>query len=123
MALTITADHVVAKLLTGYVIRSMRAKEKIDRVAVHRNAWPPATLEATSRFILEQFNEVQKTRLHDEQLNFAVEDLDGTLVAYCTIWWDPSIEVAEIEPPGVIPGDRRLRVAAALVTVAVNQFS
>lgn len=131
------ADHVVASLPTGYRIRSTQAKEKVERVTVHRDAWRPATLawpdddelvkniplDATSRFTSEQFDEVQKAWLYDERLDLVVEAPDGTLAACCTVWWDPAIGVAEVEPLGVVPAHRRLGLAGALVTEARNQIA
>jgi ribosomal protein S18 acetylase RimI-like enzyme len=110
----------------GYRIRGLRPGEERARVEVHRAAWRPATLpwpadvlgtvspELTSKFNTEKFEAVQRAWLYDPDLDLVVEGPGGTLAGCCTVWWDPSLGVAEVEPLGVLPEHRRRRLAAAL---------
>ncbi len=110
----------------GYRIRGLRRGEERARVEAHRAAWRPATLpwpadvlgtvspQLTSKFNTEKFEAVRRAWLYDEDLDLVVEGPDGAFAGCCTVWWDPSLGVAEIEPLGVLPGHRRRGLAAAL---------
>ncbi|MDA8283203.1 MAG: GNAT family N-acetyltransferase [Actinomycetota bacterium] len=114
----------------GYRIRGLAAGEEPARVEAHRAAWRPATLpyptgtrpvippDATSRFAHEYFRAVQRAWLYDPALDLVVEATDGALVGCCTVWWDPALRVAEVEPLGVVPEHRRRGLATALCMTA-----
>lgn len=81
--------------------------------------WPADVLgtvspELTSKFNTEKFEAVQRAWLYDPDLDLVVEGPDGNFAGCCTVWWDPSLGVAEIEPLGVLPEHRRRGLAAAL---------
>jgi ribosomal protein S18 acetylase RimI-like enzyme len=119
------------RLPSGYRVRSVRDDELEVRVECHREAWrptamplPPETLaeippDATSSFNMDLYDRVRNTWLYDQSLDLVVEAPDGNLAACCIVWWDPAIGVAEIEPLGVVPGQRRLGLARALCTEAL----
>jgi GNAT superfamily N-acetyltransferase len=115
-----------------YRIRGLEPGEEAARVEAHRAAWRPATLplpadalesvpaEATSKFTPEKFRHVQRAWLYDPDLDLVVEAADGTLAGCCTLWWDPDLGVAEIEPLGVLPTHRRHGLATALCLTAAG---
>lgn len=114
----------------GYRIRGLAPGEEAARVDVHRAAWRPATMpfltetllavpaEATSRFTHDHFAAIQRAWLYDPELDLVIEAADGTLAGCCTLWWDPALGVAEIEPLGVVPAHRRRGLATALCLTA-----
>jgi GNAT superfamily N-acetyltransferase len=123
------------RLPVGYRVRAMRDGEDAERVEVHRNAWRPATLpwpaevlsgvssDATSRFTAAHFEQVRRAWLYDQDLDLVVEAPDGTLAACCTVWWDPALLCAEIEPLGVVPQHRRMGLATAMCMEAAAQVA
>ena len=114
----------------GYQIRGLMSGEEAARVEVLRAAWRPATLplpavvlatvspELTSSFTHEKYEAVRQAWLYDPDLDLVVEASDGTLAGGCTLWWDPSLGVGEIEPLGVVPQHRRRGLATAMVLTA-----
>ncbi|HTW06562.1 MAG TPA: GNAT family N-acetyltransferase [Acidimicrobiales bacterium] len=114
----------------GYRIRGLASGEERARVEAHRAAWRPATLplprerletvsaDLTSKFTDEKYEAVRRAWLYDPDLDLVVEAPDGSFAGCCTLWWDPSIGVGEIEPLGVLPEHRRRGLATALVLTA-----
>lgn len=118
----------------GYRIRCMRIGEEAARVGVHRRAWRPASLPwppevdvsgispaATSRFTAEHFQLLRRTWLYRQDLDLVVEAPDGALAGCCTVWWDPKVGCAEVEPLGVVPRYRRKGLGSALCLEAARQ--
>lgn len=111
---------------SGYRVRAVLPGEEDARVEAHRTAWQPEALpwaegsmrtvdpEETSRFSRERFDAVRAAWLYDPALDLVVEGPDGRLAGCCTVWWDPSLGVAEIEPLGVDPQHRRRGLATAM---------
>lgn len=123
------------QLPAGYRIRGTHSAEAAERVAVHRAAWRPMTLpwaegvartvspDATSSFTAAHFESLRRTWLYDQELDLVVEAPDGSLAGCCTVWWDPAIGCAEIEPLGVVPEHRRKGLAGALCLEACAQIA
>jgi len=121
-----------APVPAGYRIRGLASGEEAARVDAHQVAWRPARMpfpaetlrsvpaEATSRFTHDHFAAAQRAWLYDPELDLVVEASDGTLAGCCTLWWDPALGVAEIEPLGVAPAHRRRGLATALCLTAAG---
>lgn len=113
-------------VVAGCVVRAVGDHERHARIDVHRRAWRPADLpwhpdrrpatpeDAESSFDESALARTEATWLYDRDLDLVVESPQGELVGCCTVWLDPALGVAEIEPLGVVPAYRRLGLAGAL---------
>lgn len=130
-------DGVLAMAPDCYTIRSVRADEADERVAVHRAAWRPADLpfhpdhrpdmdeSGSSSFTLDTYRRVQQTALYDLDFDLVAVAPDESLAGCCIGWFDPATGWAEIEPLGVVPAHRRRGLALALcaeVALRVSRF-
>ncbi len=120
------SSNVTAVLPPGCRLRPADPDEVEARVEVHRSAWLPAALPwaagkgpavspgATSAFTASAYDTIRNTWLYDATLDLVAEAHDGSLVASCIAWYDPTSKCAEIEPLGVVAEHRHRGIAGAL---------
>lgn len=129
------ASNGTADLPPGYVLRTAADVSPDDRVLAHTASWRPADLpydqdhapafdaDATSSFSIAKLERVQKEPLYDPECDFVVTTTSGEAAACCTVWFDPAIGAAEIEPLGVVPSHRRRGLAVALCRAAITAIA
>lgn len=104
-------------LSDGYRIRGLHGPDEIAaRVELHRRAFPASRLTSTK---YERVLEVPHYRFEDD---LVVEAPDGSLAAFALGWWDPVGHVAEFEPVGTDPDQRRHGLARALLAHGLRRF-
>ncbi len=109
------------RLPAGYRFLTMReigsdANGIARRVEAHRGAWAPSSLTA------EAYEDVMRTPPYRDDLDFAIESADATLVASAIGWFDEANAVAEFEPVGTHPGYRRRGLGRALLLHGMQRF-
>lgn len=93
-----------------FKIRPVDGKaEARARVEVHRQAFEP------SRFSAAKYRAVRGTPTYRPDLDLVVVAPDGTLAAYCILWFDEVNRIGEFEPLGCAPQFRRRGLARALL--------
>ena len=99
----------------GFRLRPVRPGEAAARAAVHRAAWSDL---APSRVTARSYAEVMETWPYRFELDWIVEDHDGTPVASALGWLDERTKVGLLEPVGSDPRVRRRGLGRA-VSLAV----
>ncbi len=109
------------RLPAGYRFLTMR--EILDgddgvsrRVEAHRVAWAPSSLTVAA------YEDVMRTPPYRDDLDFAIEADDGTLVASAIGWLDEANGTAEFEPVGTHPGYRQRGLGRALLLSGMQRF-
>jgi GNAT superfamily N-acetyltransferase len=116
---------------SGYEVRPVGSDEFAERVAVHREAWRPASLPwsdgravdptAESTFDAAAYRAVRSTWLYDIDLDLVAVAPGGSLAGCCIGWFDAATGVAEIEPLGVVPAHRGRGIAAAMCVAVAER--
>ena len=101
----------------GYRLKTMREIADVPKwVAVHRASWAP------SKMTEAKYRGAMGTPPFRDDLDFAVEAADGTLVASAIGWYDEENHVGEFEPVGTHPDYRRRGMARALMLFGLRRF-
>jgi mycothiol synthase len=92
-----------AKPLDGYVVRSLGEIDEVPaRSWVSWRAFHPDGAE--SDYIgWEWYLSIQRCPLYRRDLDLVVAAADGTLAAFCTVWFDDMTRTGYFEPVGVAP--------------------
>ena len=109
------------RLPDGYRFLTMRelgsdVNSVARRVEAHRVAWAPSSLTA------EAYEDTMCTPPYRDDLDFAVEADDGTLVASAIGWFDEANATAEFEPVGTHPDYRQRGLGRALLLSGMHRF-
>jgi ribosomal protein S18 acetylase RimI-like enzyme len=108
-------------LPSGYQALTMREISNLGsalerRVEVHRVAWAP------SKLTIEAYKDVMATPPYRDDLDFVIQDDDGTLVASALGWYDEANQVGEFEPVGTHPDYRNRGLGRALLLFGMGRF-
>lgn len=103
----------------GYRVRNLNAADPADRakLAVTNNLtfggtrWTPDTIRILAR-----------ARTYRPDLDFVVEAPDGSVAAFCIVWYDEANRVGTFEPVGTHPDHRRRGLAAAMMVHAMRRL-
>ena len=102
----------------GYRIKAVGEGQAAPRAACHRAAW--GSPEHPSRVTTSSYAAVMATPPYRAELDRVAVAGDGTWVASCLAWLDPSTGVALIEPVGCAPEHRRHGLAGAVSLAALH---
>lgn len=126
------ARRLQVRLPGGYALHDATSVSEDVRVEVHRAAWRPAALpfasgyrpavssDATSSFDAHKLRRAQSLWPYDASRDLVITAAGGEAAACCTVWFDETTGVAEIEPLGVVPEHRRRGLAIALCDAALD---
>jgi len=102
----------------GFEMRWLEPGMDDAYVELHRAAWSTV---APSKYDAMAHAAVVSMPQFDRTLVPVVAAPDGTLAAYCIVWFDPVTRTSEIEPLGTRPEYRRLGLARAVSLEAVRR--
>lgn len=108
----------IAPLANGYTIRTVRLDDDTEMARLadtmsrtfDRTRWAAETARLTAR-----------AATYRQNLDLVVEAADGTLAAFCTVWYDCVNRVGVFEPVGVHPNHRRRGLASAMMVEAMRR--
>lgn len=104
-------------LPAGYRIRTFAGEEEIvARVEVHRAAFAP------SRMTVEKHRAVMGAPTYARALDLVVEAPDGSLAAFCIVWFDAANRLGLFEPVGCHPDHQRRGLTKALMVDGVRRL-
>ncbi|MGQ9548099.1 MAG: GNAT family N-acetyltransferase [Roseiflexus sp.] len=100
-----------------YVIRTMNGEDDIHaRVEAHCDAFAP------SRMSIARYRAVMHAPGYRPDLDLIAVTVDGTVAAFCTLWFDPINRVGEIEPLGCRTAHRHRGLARTLVLEGLRRL-
>lgn len=100
----------------GVRCRTVADEDLNARVAVHRAAWHPSRVTASS------YANVRRAWPYRASLDCVAEAPDGGFAASALLWPDDENGVGELEPVGVDPRYRRRGFGAAVCTYALRRW-
>ena len=101
----------------GYCIRAVRLPEELlARAELHQNAFAP------SRMTTRRYEVVMRMPTYDMSLDIVAEAPDGSLAAFCTVWWDAENRMGVFEPVGCHSEHRRRGLAAAVMIEGIRRL-
>lgn len=101
----------------GFKIRPVAGKEEYKaRIELHRLAFAP------SRFTPTKYRAVRATPTYRPDLDLVVTAPDGSLAAYCILWFDEANRIGEFEPVGCAPQFRRKGLTRALLLEGLRRL-
>lgn len=104
----------------GYLFRNLRLDDPDDLARL------TATNNVTFgciRWTAQTIRVLARARTYRPDLDFVVEAPDGTVAAFCTVWYDPRNRVATFEPVGTHPDHRRRGLASAMMLLAMERLA
>lgn len=109
------ADVEPGPVAEGFSVRPVRLPEELGaRVDAHRAAFAP------SRVTSESYGNVVARSPYRAELDWVAVAADGRCAAYALVWLDKESGVAELEPVGTHPDFRRLGLARAVCSGALE---
>lgn len=94
----------------GFTLRAFAGEEEIEaRVEVHRSAFHP------SRMTVEKHRRVMASPTYRQAFDLLAVAADGSLAAYCIVWYDEANRFGVFEPVGTHQAFRRLGLAKAVL--------
>jgi len=115
---TIGGETAAPTLPDGFEMRWLEPGMDDAYVELHRAAWStvaPSTYDRAAHAAVVSMPQFDRTLVP------VVAAPDGTLAAYCIVWFDPVTRTSEIEPLGTRPEYRRLGLARAVSLEAVRR--
>lgn len=101
----------------GFKIRPVAVKDEWKaRVELHRQAFDP------SRFTAAKYRAARGGPSYRADLDLVVAAPDGTLAAFCILWYDEANRVGEFEPVGCAPQFRRMGLTRALLLEGLRRL-
>ncbi len=109
--------HFEGKIPPGATVRAVDADRELeDRVAIHREVWPPP------RFTAMSYAAVRAAPGYLPELDLVAVAPDGTVAAYCICWYDPINRIGEFEPVGARERFRRQGYGLAVMYVGLRRL-
>lgn len=109
---------VAPTLAAGYRIRAVRLPEEIDaRIEVHRDAFAP------SRMTRRRYEVVARMPSYRMDLDLVAEAPDGSLAAFCIVWWDAENRMGVFEPVGCHSAHRQRGLASAVMIAGLHRLA
>ncbi|MGA9191827.1 MAG: GNAT family N-acetyltransferase [Anaerolineales bacterium] len=68
------------------------------------------------------YRNIQKAPLYRRDLDLVAEAADGSIAAFCTLWFDDVTRTAYIEPVATVPAHQRRGLARALLTEGLRRL-
>jgi ribosomal protein S18 acetylase RimI-like enzyme len=101
----------------GFKIRPVAGKDEWKaRVELHRQVFDP------SRFTAAKYRAARALPTYRPDLDLVVAAPDGTLAAYCILWYDEANRIGEFEPVGCAPQFRRKGLTRALLLEGLRRI-
>lgn len=102
----------------GYRFRAVTDGESAQRAACHRAAW--SSPGAPSRVTTAAYARLMQVPFYRPELDWVAVAPDGSWVASCLTWLDPTTGVVLIEPVGCALQHRRRGLASAVSLAALH---
>ena len=104
-------------LATGYVIRNVEGESEAEnRAAAHRSAFAP------SRLTVEKYRRARSMPGYREDLDIVAVAPDGTIAAFCIIWYDGVNGIGNFEPVGTHADHQQRGLARAVLVEGMRRL-
>jgi mycothiol synthase len=115
---SITAPIAEAPLAPGYVIRSLGdGAELIERCYASGLAFHPDDPQcAVDNRDVTWYRNIQNAPLYRRDLDLVALASDGSVAAFCTIWFDDVTRTGSFEPVATVPAQQRRGLGKAIMT-------
>ncbi len=114
---SLTEAPAMPAVASGYTIRAVRLPEEIEaRVEVHRDAFAP------SHMTTRRYEVVQRMPNYRMELDMVAEAPDGSLAAFCIVWWDAENRMGLFEPVGCHSAHRQRGLASAVMIAGMRHL-
>jgi GNAT superfamily N-acetyltransferase len=101
---------------SGYVVRSLGDVQELPaRSWASWRAFHPNELDSAYEG-WEWYLNIQRAALYRRDLDIVAATADGTIAAFCTMWYDDVTRRAYIEPVGTVPKHQRHGLGRAVLT-------
>ncbi|GAB4171265.1 MAG: hypothetical protein Fur005_33000 [Roseiflexaceae bacterium] len=104
-------------LVSGYAVRYVHGPaEYQERVDLHRDAFAP------SRMTMRYYTTAIALPTYRQDLDLVVAAPDGSLAAFCIVWFDPANRMGVFEPVGCHSAHRRRGLASAVMIEGMQRL-
>jgi mycothiol synthase len=101
----------------GYTIRNVKGEGDIEsRVAAHRSAFAP------SKFTVEKYRRTRSMPGYREDMDIVAVTPDGTVAAFCIIWYDGVTGIGLFEPVGAHADHQQRGLARAVLVEGMRRL-
>jgi mycothiol synthase len=120
----ITAPIADGPLTPGYVIRSLaEGAELIERCYASGLAFHPDDIQyAISNRDVTWYRHIQNAPLYRRDLDLIAVAPDGSVAAFCTIWFDDVTRTGSFEPVATVPAHQRRGLGKAIMTEGLRRL-
>ncbi|HWI64915.1 MAG TPA: GNAT family N-acetyltransferase [Symbiobacteriaceae bacterium] len=101
------------QLPPGYRIRSLNREDPEERMRVE--VCSVATWGRGGEANPDLATLIAQTRSYRQDLDLVVEAPDGSIAAFCIVWYDPELRIGIFEPVGTHPNHRRLGLGKSMM--------
>lgn len=97
---------------------AQNADDAEERAAAHRAAF--ASYGGEHEVTADAYRQIMSDELYRAELDWFVEDADGTVAAFCLVWLGEKNDTAVLEPVGTHPRYRRQGLARAVIAASLQ---
>ena len=121
---SITAPIADVPLAPGYVVRSLAdGVELIERCYASGLAFHPDDIQyAVDNRDVTWYRNIQTAPLYRRDLDLVALAPDGSVAAFCTIWFDDVTRTGAFEPVGTVPAHQRQGLGKAVMTEGLRRL-
>lgn len=111
-------------LASGYVVRSLAdGAELIERCYASGLAFHPDEIQyAIGNRDVTWYRNIQNAPLYRRDLDLAALAPDGSVAAFCTIWFDDVTRTGSFEPVATVPAQQRRGLGKAVLTKGLRRL-
>jgi len=111
-------------LAAGYVIRSLgEGAELIERCYASGLAFHPDDIQvAIDNRDVTWYRNIQNAPLYRRDLDLVAIAPDGSVAAFCTIWFDDVTRTGSFEPVATVPAQQRRGLGKAIMTEGLRRL-
>jgi mycothiol synthase len=106
----------------GYIVRAQLESERQARGIVSWQVFHP-TPDGTTPMTDEGYRWIERCPLYRRDLDLVAVAPDGSLVGFCTVWFDDATRTAMVEPMGVLREHRGKGLAKSLLVEGLRRVA